>query len=171
MKALSWGAGAVSVAIVAAALAGAAGISAADTAGDSHSLVEDYSYPSADQILKDHQLQLIGGDGHILFVTSHKYSEGQCAVGEVQVEKNLTADPWGYYYCFKTVGANGLLTLSVPATIGVRGGDKPVKATAELPTGTKKTYEVPANQSVAIDPGHGSDPPKAMLVELRFGAA
>ncbi|MDQ1630606.1 MAG: hypothetical protein QOC80_578, partial [Frankiaceae bacterium] len=127
---------------------------------------EDYAYPGADQILAQHGLKLFKGDGHILFVTSHKYGETQCAPGELQVEKVLDVDPFGVYYCFKTTGAKGWLTLEVQGTFGVRGGTKETQATATLPAGTKK-FDIPPNVFVPIDPGTGSDTPQAVLVELR----
>jgi hypothetical protein len=144
---------------------------AARAADEPPPIVEDYAYPGAQEILAKHQLELIKGDGHLLFVTSIKYGENrQCAVGEIQVEKSLDVEPFGVYYCFRTVGTKGWLTLKVPATFGVRGGSKTVEATANLPSGPRK-YTIPANSPVAIDPGDGHDTPKAVLVELRFGSA
>lgn len=146
---------------------------AAVAADEPPPIEEDFSYPGAAQILKDHGLKLFKGDGKILFVTSKNFGEGQCDPGQIQVEKALEIEPYGMYYCFKTVGSSGKgwLTLEVPATFGVRGGTKPLQATANLPQGDKKTYEIPANQHVPIEPGTGSEMPKAILVELRVTAA
>ncbi len=144
--------------------------SAAEPADLPPSLVEDFAYPGAEQVLAQHGLKLFKGDGNILFVTSRTYDQGQCATGELQVEKSLDAEPYGVYYCFKTSGSHGYLTLEVPGTFGVRGGDKPVEATANLPEG-EKTYAVPANGFVAIDPGTGDEMPRAVLVELRLTGA
>jgi hypothetical protein len=173
VKALSWLA---TTAAVVAAVAGSvvfvSGGSPAAAADTPPPIVEDYSYPGAKEILDEHQLELIKGDGHILFVTSIKYNKDgrQCATGQIQVEKSLAEEPFGVYYCFKTVGTKGWLTLKVPATFGVRGGDKPLEATASLPQGTK-TFPVPANLPVAISPGDGNETPKAVLVELRLNPA
>jgi hypothetical protein len=131
------------------------------------SIVETYDYPGAAQILDQHGLMVFRGDGHIVFVTSHTYDEDQCATGQLQVEKALTAEPYGVYYCFRTRGTQGFLTLEVPATFGIRGGDTPIRATAELPTGDQ-TFDVPPNGFVAVDPGTGSATPQAVLVELRI---
>ncbi len=171
MKALSWFA--TTTVAVAVAVAGSimvvSGGSPAMAADTPPPIEEDFSYPGARDILDRHQLELIKGDGHILFVTSIKYNEEgrQCATGEIQVEKSLEDEPYGVYYCFKTVGTKGWLTLKVPATFGVRGGNKPIEATANLPGGPK-TYSIPANSPVAISPGSGSETPNAVLVELRF---
>ena len=143
---------------------------AADPADAPSSLVEDYSYPGADAIRNDprnYGLKLFTGDGHLLFVRTRTYDEGQCAAGEIQVEKVLSVAPFGVFHCFRSQGATGFLTLEVPATFGVRGGDKPLEATANLPEG-EKTYQVPPNTPVAISPGEGGELPKAVLVELRL---
>jgi hypothetical protein len=142
--------------------------SAAESADTPPPIVEDFAYPGADKILAEHNLKLFKGDGHILFVTSHEYDEGQCATGEIQVEKQMDVEPYGVYYCFKTIGTKGILILEVPGTFGVRGGTKAIEATANLPEG-QKTYDIPANGFVAISPGDGSETPKAVLVELRLG--
>jgi hypothetical protein len=155
---------------------GARGVLAAAAADDpptetnGGSIVEDYAYPGADQILAEHGLKVFRGDGHILFVTSRPFSDGvQCDAGQIQVEKASAVPPFGYYYCFRTVGTQGYLALEVPGTFVVRGGDRPITATAELSNGTERTYDVPANTPVPIDPGDGSELPSAVLVELRLG--
>lgn len=132
-------------------------------------LVEDFSYPGADAILAQHGLKLFSGDGHILFVDSRDYDEGTCPVGQVQVERSLDVEPYGKFFCFRTVGTTGVLTLEVPTTFGVRGGTTAIQATAQLPEGDK-TYDVPPNTPVAIDPGDEDELPKAVLVELRMGS-
>lgn len=133
------------------------------------SLVEDFAYPGADQILAEHGLKVFSGDGHILFVDSRDYDEGTCPVGQIQVERSLDVEPYGKFFCFRTVGATGVLTLEVPTTFGVRGGSVEIQATAQLPEG-EKTYEIPPNTPVAIDPGDENELPKAVLVELRMGS-
>jgi hypothetical protein len=147
-----------------------AGSAAREVADAQAPAVEDFTHPGADRILAEHGLRVFKGDGHIVFVTSHTYDEGQCDVGQIQVEKALDAEPFGVYYCFRTRGTTGFLTLEVPATFGIRGGDKPIEATAELPDGDR-TYEVPANTYVAVEPGSGSEIPQAVLVELRLTAS
>ncbi|MGY4645845.1 hypothetical protein [Cellulomonas sp. URHB0016] len=130
------------------------------------SLVEDFAYPGADVILAEHGLKVFKGDGHIEVVSSGE----PCAPGLIQVESMPDVEPYLGYFCFATSGARGFLTLEVPNTFLLRGGDKPVKATAKLPGEALETYAVPANASVAVDPGDGAETPQAILVELRFGA-
>ncbi|NKY39207.1 lipocalin family protein [Cellulomonas septica] len=154
------------VAVVWASSAGAAEGAAAEVQS---SLVEDFAYPGADAILAEHGLKVFTGDGHVEPVSSGAVG-GSCAPGLIQVETLVEEEPYGSYYCFRTSGSRGFLTLEVPHTFLLRGGDKPVEATAELASGAEETYAVAPNTSVAVDPGEGAAMPQAILVELRFGA-
>lgn len=165
MKASAWVAAAAVVAGSVATMSGT--VLAAEPADTPPPLVEDFSYPGADQILAEHGLKLFSGDGHILFVDSREYDEGPCPVGQVQVERSLDVEPYGKFFCFRTIGTTGVLTLEVPTTFGVRGGNTEIQATAQLPEG-EKTYEIPPNTPVAISPGDDNELPKAVLVELRI---
>ncbi|MBB2923754.1 LamG-like jellyroll fold domain-containing protein [Cellulomonas cellasea] len=111
--------------------------------------------------------ELDAGDGNIELVSSGAFTG--CAPGLILVETMLDEDPYGWNYCFKTSGARGFLPVNIPHTFLLRGGDKPVEATALLPGRLQKTYAVAANRYVAVDPGEGSEMPQATLVELRFG--
>jgi hypothetical protein len=133
------------------------------------SIVEKRDYPGAAQILAEHGLKLFRGDGHVLFVTSRPIAGGvQCDAGQIQVEMPSATPPYGTFYCFRTVGTHGYLTLEVPGTFLIRGGSVATEATAELSDGTEQTFEVPPNAVVPIDPGEGPDLPQAVLVELRI---
>jgi len=143
--------------------------SAAEDADTPPSIVEDYTHPGADQILAQHQLKVFKGDGHIMFHSAKTYDEAECTPGLLQVERSLDVEPYGMYYCFKTIGTKGFLTLEVPSTFGVRGGTEAITATAKLPDGTVlPPYEVAPNGRVAIEPGDGGEAPQAILVELRM---
>jgi hypothetical protein len=133
-------------------------------------VTEDFAYPGAAQILTEHGLKVFKGDGQIRFVTSRPFDAGQCPSGQLQVERNLDVEPYGVYYCFQQLGAQGFLTLEVPGTFGIRGGTRTVEATAVLPEG-ERTFTVPPAQPVAISPGTGEEPPQAVLVELRMAPA
>jgi hypothetical protein len=172
MKVLSWVAAASAAAGAILLMSGSSSAAPRVAATDAQSsLVEDFTHPGAEQILAQWGLKVYKGDGHLVFATAHYYGDAQCDAGQIQVEKSLDVSPYGIYYCFRTLGTQGFLTLEVPGTFGVRGGDKALEAKASLPTGEQKTYDVPANGFVAIDPGTGSEPPKAILVELRFPGA
>jgi hypothetical protein len=142
--------------------------SAAEQADVPPSIVEDYSYPGAEAILAQHGLKLFKGDGHIVFDSARSFNDSQCPAGLIQVEKHLNVDPYGVWYCFRTIGSKGYLTLEIPGTFGVRGGSETILVKAKLPDNTVlPTYEVQPNQPVAIEPGDDGEAPQAILVEIR----
>ena len=153
-------------------LTASSGNAAAKADDGPSSLVEDFSYPGAAAILAEHQLKLFAGDGHILFDSKRTHAEGQCPTGLTQVEKSTGGEPpFGVYYCFRTIGSKGFLTLEVPGTFGVRGGTEDLVVTAKVssaPDSEAKEFEVEPNEPVAIDPGDGDELPKAVLVEIRM---
>ncbi|WP_309135411.1 hypothetical protein [Cellulomonas sp.] len=164
------GISAVVAGVVVVAVSGGGAVAAASGAGEvQSSLVEDFAYPHADRVLAEHGLVVKTGDGRIQVVGSGT-GAGACAPGLIQVETLVDEEPYGGYFCFETSGSRGFLTLEVPHTFLVRGGDEPVEATAKLENGAQETYDVGVNQSVAVDPGGTSQMPTAILVELRFGA-
>ena len=141
------------------------------------SIVEDFRYPGAADILRNDGLELVSGDGHILYDSKRtNYPDDKCPVGLIQVEKELLdAEPYGIFYCFRTIGSKGLLKLRVPSTFGVRGGTEDLVVKAELPkrpgepgNPTTRDYPVEPNQSVSIEPDTGANAPKAILVEIRM---
>ncbi|WP_258724742.1 hypothetical protein [Cellulomonas sp. NS3] len=135
------------------------------------SLVEDFAYPGAAAILASDKLEVVSGDGHIVFVKSMRMTdEVQCAEDLIQVEAELEESDFGAYFCFRTSGERGFLKLRVPYTFGFRGGEETVTATAELP-GKDQVYTAEPGESVPVETGHDPDKlPEAILVELRFGA-
>jgi hypothetical protein len=170
MKGTSLLAGAAVLATVGGVVAiNATSSSATEAAADApSSLVEDYTHPDAEGILARHGLKVFKGDGHIVFDSARPFTESQCPTGLIQVEKHQDEEPYGMYYCFRTIGSKGFLTLEVPGTFGVRGGSEAIQVKAKLPDGTVlPTYDVPPNQPVAIEPGDGSEAPQAILVEIR----
>lgn len=164
------GASAVVAGVVVVAVSGGGAVAASGGGGEvQSSLVEDFAYPHADQVLAEHGLVVKTGDGHIEVVSSGT-GAGACAPGLIQVETLVDEEPYGGYFCFETSGSRGFLTLEVPNTFLLRGGDEPVEATAKLENGAQETYDVGVNESVAVDPGVTPQMPTAILVELRFGA-
>ncbi len=166
-KFVPWiGAGAV---LAAGVLTFASAGSAAESVDSPLSLVEDYSHPGADTILSEFGLKVLKGDGNIQFSSRKSFDDGvYCPVAEIQVEKSVEVEPYGYYYCFKTSGSKGVLTLEVPGTFGVRAGNAAVTATAHTEEGTE-VFNIPANTPKGIDPGGDDGLPTAVLVELRIG--
>ena len=153
---------------VIATLKATGGSAAGAAVDDPPSIVEDFTYPGADGILAQHGLKLFKGDGHVVFHSARPFTDSQCPAGLIQVEKSLDQEPFGMFYCFRTIGPTGFLTLEIPGTFGVRGGSEEIQVKAKLPDGTVlPTYEVQPNESVAIEPGDGSEAPQAILVEIR----
>jgi hypothetical protein len=105
--------------------------------------VDTWDHPGADQILAQYNLKVFRGDGHLIFAAARPISgDQQCDVGQVQVQSLQAVEPFGYYYyyCFRTVGTRGYLTLEVPGTFAIRGGNQAIRATVELPSGDR-TYD------------------------------
>ncbi|ADG74155.1 peptidase S1 and S6 chymotrypsin/Hap [Cellulomonas flavigena DSM 20109] len=138
------------------------------------SLVEDFAYPGADQILSEHGLKVVSGDGHIQYVPGP--DDRVCDADQIRVRGAVPGSDTTRNYCFETTGSRGFLVLEIPHTFMVRAGADDVVATAVIPpevTGEKPTEEVveiPANRQRPISPGVDDEVlPQAVLVELRFG--
>lgn len=170
-RVVGWvGLSAAAVGIAVAMGGGGAAVAAdGDGAEVQSSLVEDFAYPGADAILAEHGLKVTSGDGHILFEPS---TSGTCVRGLIKVETHVISEEAQEVvnYCFRTSGARGFLELEVPATAAVRGGDKPLQATALLESGDEKVYDVPVNRTVEVDVDPtNQQAPQSILLELRFG--
>jgi hypothetical protein len=157
---------------------GARGVRAADlvdeppTQTNGGSIVEDYSYPGAAQILATQNVKLISGDGHILLA--------DCAmqpVNNVGVIKVWTTEPIGEsgigQICFKVLAATGRLDLEVPGVYEIRGdGQGPGNGhplTAVVKTDTGSPLTVVCNPSGSTQVGIGADPNNdpTTLLQLR----
>lgn len=141
----------------------AAAAPAADTATQMPSAVEDFQYPGAAQILKDRQITLKQGDGHILL----KPQDGSScsASNEILVDSRLSTGG----YCFTVTGTTGYLTMEVPKVYAIWTEDHPVAAKIKvIADGTEKGVTVPKNDWVQVGEGDtttGSKP--SVLLELR----
>jgi hypothetical protein len=124
-------------------------------------LVEDFSYPGAQQILSDRGILLISGDGHLQLVRC-----GQAGWIEVRASTTADHDSDPGHYCFKATGPTAYLKLQLADAYQVKGDDHAVKATVSV-KGQTSTVDVDRNGWTGIGfgaPG-GNDP--AMLLELR----
>jgi hypothetical protein len=121
------------------------------------SIVEDFAYPNADQILADHGIKLHKGDGNILFVNC------DVAGDVIQIE---SYDHPGYI-CFQLRGTTGYLSLEISNTVFVRSENKPIEATVILAGQDKPSAPetVPANSWTPF--GEAANLPPATLLELR----
>ncbi|WP_030600143.1 hypothetical protein [Streptomyces rimosus] len=155
-------------ALVAGALLLTGAASAADQASDSRAdrisaagsseqpplAIEDFSYPGADRVLKEKNLELKHGDGHIVL------AECDSSPNLLRFIARDRAD-----FCFKVSGDSGYLALEVPAVGGVQSHD--YKAKVNMTVGTeKKSFDIPKNSWKGI--GENADPAgrEHMLLEI-----
>jgi len=134
--------------------------------------VEDFGYPNADQILASDHVQLISGDGHILYkpcpapetpgliVVRSTDRIGSAATGKV---------------CFQVSGPVGHLSLKVPNVYAVRGdgstGTQGHKLKASLTTdaGARTTVDVNPNGDTEV--GIATTPPGDPTTLLQLDAS
>lgn len=132
---------------------------AAPVAADGlRSAVEDFSYPAADQILKDRNIVLKRGDGNITL------AECDSQPGLLQIWARGKDDR----VCFRTTGPKGYLALELPSVYAAKGGS----VTTELNTTvekTEKSFDVPENTWTSV--GESTDPTGRpyMLLEIIAG--
>ncbi|MEU5049418.1 hypothetical protein [Streptomyces sp. NPDC021096] len=127
--------------------------------------VETFEYPNAAAILKERNIVLRKGDGHILLA--------DCGVTKdivISTSKVLPGQTPEGQYCFKVTGTGktGYLALEVPETYNVYAGAAPVRATATVGDQVE-IVDVPKKKMKAVGEGHaGQDDKTAILVELRL---
>jgi hypothetical protein len=161
---------AATAAVVAAAGATLWGVSSANasTAADSAtSLVEDFNYPGADAIAQQYPgLQLLRGDGHIVFKGSCTSSE---TAGMLVVESDITGSV-AVRLCFQVLSSTtGFVTLKVPSTSFVDGdGTHKIEATVQTDDGRTLDTNVDVDGFTPVGVSTGDDNVGA-LVELRVG--
>ncbi|MFC3454246.1 hypothetical protein [Amycolatopsis speibonae] len=122
-------------------------------------IVEDYTYPGADQIFAQYGIRLLKGNGQILFT--------QCGSGGnlVEVWSRTKSNP----FCFKISGNKGYLTLDLAAVYLIKGDDHALKATMVI-KGSPVVSEIGKNTWTSA--GEGADPVNGQspLVELNSGS-
>ncbi|MFI9103059.1 hypothetical protein ACIGXA_21305 [Streptomyces fildesensis] len=125
---------------------------AADTAPPS--AVEDFQYPNAAKILKDRNIKLLKGDGHILLLDA-------CGTSPQQIKVWTGASE----ICFQANNKTGYLTLEVPDVIRLQTGEHPISAdlTAE---GATQTVAVAKDSAKSVGEGTVDGAP-SVLVAIR----
>lgn len=130
-----------------------------DPINEPPSIVEDFSYPGAAQILAQRGITVISGDGHIMLVSC-----GASGLIEVRSSGNTAdKDPDPGHYCFKVTGSTGTLALTIPNAYQVKGDSHAVTATVTVKN-TTNTVPVATNTWTGIGLGSGPDP--ATLLQL-----
>lgn len=145
---------------------------ASPAADEPPSIVEDYSYPGAAAILASDHVQLISGDGHILY--------RPCAAPETPgVIVVRTTDRIGSAgngkLCFEVVGTTGQLTLKVPNVYAIRGDGTSTapghKLKAQLTTDAGANTTVDVNPNADTQVGIATTPPGDATALLRLDAS
>lgn len=130
-----------------------------DSVADQPSIVEDFSYPEAAQVLAQRGIAIVSGDGHMTLA--------QCgSIGLIEVRStNATGDndPDPGHFCFKVSGPTGSLTVNIPNAYQVKGDSHTVTATITVKN-TTSTVSIDKNGWTGIGVGSGPDP--ATLLEL-----
>lgn len=124
------------------------------------SIVEDYSYPGAAEILAQRGLKLIKGDGHILLA--------DCVTGAGQ------AEVWSRtkgHFCFRVTGSAGLLTMEVPEAYLLVGAGGHTIAAKVVVDGVTSSVAVGKGEFRGIGEGGDPDSGPATLLEFRATAA
>ncbi|MFG3285260.1 hypothetical protein [Streptomyces sp. NPDC048111] len=119
------------------------------------STVETFGYPDAEKILKEKNLKLKRGDGHIVLAECDSDPKLMKFIGRDKDD-----------FCFRTIGDTGYLSLEVPAVTGVQTTDH--KAHIDMTVDDKtKSYDVGKNDWQGI--GETTDPEGRdhTLVEIR----
>jgi hypothetical protein len=138
------------------------------------SLVEDFSYPGADKIFADYGVQLISGDGHILFADC---PTGPNVGGFITVQttsKTVSPATLGKV-CFRVSGTAGQLSLKIPAVYSIQGdGAEPGqghKLKAQLTTDAGQHTTVDVNPSGTTQVGIAGNPPGDPTTLLQLNAS
>ncbi|MGW7531278.1 hypothetical protein [Amycolatopsis sp. NPDC054798] len=147
----------------------ASGTTAAD---EPPPLVEDYSYPGAAELLATDHVQLISGDGHLLY----KPCPAAEAPGLIIVRSTDRIGSAGNgRLCFAVVGDTGHLSLKIPNVYAVRGdgtstapGHK-LKAQLTTDAGAHTTVDVNPNSDTQV--GIGTSPPGDATALLQLDAS
>jgi hypothetical protein len=137
------------------------------------SLVEDYSYPGAAQLLTQRGITLHKGDGRITLVDCGADPNNPPA-DLILVQTNDLTLPGNPNFCFKANGTSGFLTMELSQVYFIRGeNSRTVSATLEVqpvddpadPTVVKEAEVTPGEwQPVGVGASEG----EAALLELRY---
>ncbi|HKT02349.1 MAG TPA: hypothetical protein VJT31_22700 [Rugosimonospora sp.] len=155
-------------------MGGLAGSTAAFSAGAQDtppSIVEDFSYPGAADILAQYNVKLISGDGHILFADCTTPPVNDIGVIKVYTTEQVGVNGAGLV-CFRVLASSGHLELEVPGVYEIRGDGQRSstghKLTAIVRTDAGQLPPVTVNPSGSTQVGIGANPnnPPTTLLQL-----
>lgn len=138
-------------------------------ADQQQSLIEDFGYPGAARILAEDKVELVSGDGHVLYVPCAAQPPngiGQLEVhsSDLSVGKNEDG-----VVCFKIIGTHGQITLKIPDVYEIRGdgfgSTAGHKGTAEVvgQTGERKTVTLDPNGARQVGVGQPGGKPETLV--------
>jgi hypothetical protein len=165
---------AVSAAATASAVAAATTTSGQQAPADEQpSLVEDFTYPGAAQILATDRVQLISGDGHMLYTACPAGPDPNDLIMVRTID--LIGPTHDGRICFHVLGPGGRLTMKIPAVYSIRGdGLQPGqghKLKADLTTDTGTHTVVDINPSGTTQVGITTNPPGDPTTLLQLTAS
>lgn len=136
------------------------------------SVVEEYGYPNAEQILAEQNVKLISGDGHILLADCATSPEGDIGLLKVYTtDEQIGADGIGRV-CFKVRAPYGFLNLEVPGVYEIRGDGLRTgtghEVTAELRADDGEEVAVEVDPDGSTQVGLGADPEASPTMLLRL---
>lgn len=150
----------------------AAATGAEDPVNTPAALVEDYSYPGATQILAEDGIELISGNGNIIYHDCSAPPTGNIGVVKVRTTEGIGMDRDGLV-CFKVIATPGQLTLKIPAVYEIRGdGLEPgtghrLQADLTTPSGDHTTVNVDPDGSTPVGIGDSPDNEPTTLLQLQ----
>jgi hypothetical protein len=167
------GLGGISVVLIGGSVpAGAVAAADADADADTpSSIVEDYSYPGADQVLQQRGIKLIKGDGHIMLADCGADPD-HAPADLILVQSYGFGRPGGPNACFKTTGTSGYLTMEIAQVFTIRGNDTLAVSAKVSIAQSPAVVEVEKVDPREWQPiGAGANRPDATILELRFPAS
>jgi hypothetical protein len=133
------------------------------------SVVEDYAYPFAAQILAEHDVKLISGDGGILFANC---ADEPPITSPIRFMHVWTSELAAEKLCFKVMRPSGHIELEVPGVYEIRGDGNGQgnghKATAIVRTddGVLPPVTINPSGSTQVGQGAGGDNDPTTLLQL-----
>jgi hypothetical protein len=141
-------------------------------ANDQAPVVEDFSYPGADAILATDHVQLVSGDGHILYTAC---PNGPDTVGLIIIRTTEEVGARATWVCFQVTGPVGHLTLKIPAVYSIKGDGLTAgqghKLKAGLTTDAGQHSTVDVNPSGTTQVGITANPPGDPTTLLQLDAS
>jgi hypothetical protein len=118
------------------------------------------AHPGAAEILQQHGVTLLAGDGHVLFADCATPPDGDMGVVRVRTTEEIGPGAAGQV-CFKVTADHGWLTLEVPAVYEIRGDGQRAgsdhRLTADIRTDSGERETVTVNPSGSTQVGIGID--------------